>query len=140
MTPPLKVDSACARWQCVGNACARRSVASLLTSNERVVLVSFLSTVLRITSGNLRRFSPFVLLQIKIYCYTLSSLVLVCSSCFPAIATLAPHLIVTVWSQRRRIFDVSAACLYAYFHTRSFLNIIQSFNPFCWFNYNKIKK
>ena len=34
------------------------------------------------------------------------------------------------------MLDISAAYLYAYFHTTSFL---QSYNPLCWLNYNRIK-
>ena len=91
-TPPLKVHML--SRSLVGNACTHvdlhhcEPLSSGSSSNERVIVGSFLS----VCANNIWELMPIqhFWLQIKICCNTLSSLVLVCSSYFPAIRFSSP--------------------------------------------------
>ena len=105
------------------------SQSSRISSNERVIVVSFLS----VCENNIWELTPIqhFWLQIKIYCNTLSSLVLICSSYFPAVRfSSLSHLIVSVQSQRMSIYMHVFILHYFY----PFNNIIQSYNRLCWLN------
>ena len=63
-------------------------LSSGISSNERIIVVSFLS----VCANNIWELTPIqhFWLRIKIYCNTLSSIVLVCSSYFLAIRFSSP--------------------------------------------------